>query len=379
MFYHIAPRLEQVWGPFRLLGSYLVLIGIGSTAAGLATWYFLPRCDHRLPTDRGKEVTPEGDVAKGKPTGAGVLIVLFLLPVLALVLPFSLRLWGTVACLVVVMITGYLDDRSTTPWNEYMKGALDLVIAIVTSLVLCGCGDVTVWIPLYKTPLPPVAPWIYVPLASVVLWTTINATNCSDGVDGLAGTLTLLSLFYLGGFLYLVIGHSEVSSYLLIPHNREGARWAVLLFSVAGALAGYLWHNAEPSAMLMGDAGSRFLGLLVGVAVLASGNPFLVVVTAPVVLVNGGTGIVKVVLLRVFKKLGFDVSRPQANAANNGDGNGGASASHLVIGLLHRIRFPLHDHCRYKLKWSNAQVLLRFVIVQAFVTPLLLVILVKLR
>ena len=376
MFYHLAPYLEQVRGPFRLLGSYLVLIGIGTTAAGLVTWFLLPRCDGCLPCDRGK-VAPEGEVAKGKPTGAGVLLVLFLLPVLALVLPFSPRLWGTVTCLVLVMLTGYLDDRSITPWNEYVKGALDLAIAVATSLVLCGCQDVVIWIPFYKNPLPPVSPWLYVPLASVVLWTTINATNCSDGVDGLAGTLTLLSLFYLGGFLYLVIGHSEVSSYLLIPHNRDGARWAVLLFSSAGALAGYLWHNAEPSTILMGDAGSRFLGLLVGVAVLASGNPFLAVVVAPVVLVNGGTGIVKIVLLRLFRKLGFDVSRPQPNGANGG--NGGASASHLVIHLLHRVRFPLHDHCRANLKWSNAQVLLRFVIVQAFLTPLLLVILVKVR
>jgi len=218
-------------------------------------------------------------------------------------------------------------------------------------------------------------------MSTVLLWFTMNATNCSDGVDGLAGSLTTLSLFYLGAFLYGVVGHVEVSKYLLVPHNPEGARWAILLFTVSGALAGYLWHNADPSRVLMGDAGSRFLGLLVGVAVLAAGNPFLIVVVAPVVLANGGTGLVKVALLRIFKRIGMDIvpsARKPAGDTVDGDGDGEA-AQPAVVRALHSIRFPLHDHCRKVLGWSNAQVLLRFILIQAFLTPILLALLVKVR
>jgi phospho-N-acetylmuramoyl-pentapeptide-transferase len=171
-----------------------------------------------------------------------------------------------------------------------------------------------------------------------------------------------------------------MAAYLLVPHNMEGAKWAVLIVSATGALAGYLWHNAEPSAVLMGDAGSRFLGLLVGIAVLASGNPALILVVAPVVLVNGGTGLVKLALLRALKRMGVDTRSPQKLAGAAQQSGGGAPPSQFVlVRLLHRVRLPLHDHCRKELRWSNPQVLLRFALLQVFLTPLLLGLLVKVR
>ncbi len=380
MLYHLSEYLStNVWGPFRLFGSHLFLIGTGMIVGGLTVWLLLPRLWGMLPRDRGRLHTPNPDAALGKPTGAGVLIVLLFLPVLALVMPFSVRLWSVVACLFAAMLTGYFDDRSEQPWGQWRKGSLDLVVAVAASLVMCKCGHATVWLPIVKEPLT-VSPFVYVPVAGVILWFTMNATNCSDGVDGLAGTLTSLSLFYLGGFLYVVIGHVEAAQYLLVPHDPEGARWAIMLMTAAGALGGYLWFNAEPSRILMGDAGSRFLGLLVGVAVLATGNPFLIVVVAPVVLANGGTGLLKILLLRAFKRLGFDVTPPASRVPNESapsanDRNG----QHVAVRVLHHLRFPLHDHCRKELGWSNAQVLLRFLLIQAFLTPLLLALLVKVR
>ncbi len=124
----------------------------------------------------------------------------------------------------------------------------------------------------------------------------------------------------------------------------------MMAFILLGVLAGYLWFNANPSTVLMGDAGSRPLGLLLGVFVLETGNPFLIVVVAGVLLVNGGTGLVKVALLRFFK-----------------------------IGIFRNVRFPLHDHLRKNRGWSNSQVLLRFVILQALITPILIVLLLKVR
>ncbi len=381
MLYHIAPYLTGIWGPFRLLMSHMFLIGTGTVLAGLIVFRLLPRCWGHLPTDRGREHTPSPDAARGKPTGAGVLLVVLLVPVLLLVLPFAAtRLWAIVGGLFLAMLTGYFDDRSAASWGQLRKGLLDLVVAFVTSVALCQFEPMVIWLPIVKQSLT-LSPAVYMTMSTVLLWFTMNATNCSDGVDGLAGSLTTLSLFYLGAFLYGVVGHVEVSKYLLVPHNPEGARWAILLFTVSGALAGYLWHNADPSRVLMGDAGSRFLGLLVGVAVLAAGNPFLIVVVAPVVLANGGTGLVKVALLRIFKRIGMDIvpsARKPAGDTVDGDGDGEA-AQPAVVRALHSIRFPLHDHCRKVLGWSNAQVLLRFILIQAFLTPILLALLVKVR
>ncbi|HOX57285.1 MAG TPA: phospho-N-acetylmuramoyl-pentapeptide-transferase [Candidatus Paceibacterota bacterium] len=374
MLYFFAPLLTECWGPIRLLGSHLVLIGIGAILAAWLSWLALWRWRGSLPLDRGRAFTPNSTVAVGKPTGAGFIMVLSLIPVLFLVVPLSGKMLQVNDCLALAMLTGFLDDRSALPWGEVRKGLLDLGVAALASFVLCQGQPMTIWLPFVKGSyiLTPVG---FVLLGTALLWITMNATNCSDGVDGLAGSLTLLSLFSLGALLYGVIGHKKISAYLLLPHNPEGAAWAVLIFSAAGALAGYLWHNAEPSRMLMGDAGSRYLGLLLGIAVLASGNPFLVLVVAPVVLLNGGTGLAKLALLRTFRRLGFDTSPGPADSA------AGAKGKRLVgvAPLLHKVRFPLHDHCRKNLGWSNAQVLMRFLLLQAFLTPLLIVLLFKVR
>jgi phospho-N-acetylmuramoyl-pentapeptide-transferase len=243
------------------------------------------------------------------------------------------------------------------------KGLLDLLICVAASIALCQLEPVRMWLPLVKGDFL-LSPWVFIPVSSGVMWFAINATNCTDGVDGLAGTLALLSLLYLGGFLYGVVGHKEISQYLLVTHNPEGAQWALLVFTFIGTLTAYLWFNANPSQMLMGDAGSRMIGLLMGVAVMASGNPFLIIVVAPIILVNGGAGLIKLGLLRMAKRLGFETAAD--------------TASHPVK-LLHRVRFPLHDHCRKHLNWSCAQVLMRFALLQAMLIPFLLVLLIKLR
>jgi len=371
MLFYYADALMKIWGPFRLFKSYLVLISLGTAAAGLLTWYVLPRAESLLPRDRGRAEAVQGAKSKGKPTGAGVVMTLVLLPVLALVLPATPEVWGATACLALAMLTGFGDDAAAVPWGPWRKGLLDLVVASLTACAMSGFMPAVIWLPLVKNEYV-LSFAAYLLVAVPVLWFSINATNCTDGVDGLAGSLTLLALFYLGVLLYGVVGHRVVASYLLVPHNRDGARWAVLVFAGTGALAGYLWHNAEPSRVLMGDAGSRMLGLLTGVAVLAAGNPFLILVVAPVILVNGGGGLVKLGLLRLLGRLGFDVRRP----ALRGDSD---ARPHILIRALHSIRFPLHDHCRRNLKWSNAQVLMRFVLIQAFLTPLLLVLLLKVR
>jgi phospho-N-acetylmuramoyl-pentapeptide-transferase len=294
------------------------------------------------------------------------------------VLPFAAMQWEVLACLFVVMLTGYLDDASDHPWGELRKGLLDLLLAAMTSLALCQGRPVTMWWPLLKSAAPDggivVPVWAFVIISSAVLWISINATNCSDGIDGLAGSLTLLSLANLGGFLYVVVGHVVVAKYLILPHNPDGARWAILIATSSGAFAGYLWHNAKPSEVLMGDAGSRFLGMLIGVAVIAAGNPFLILVVAPMILLNGASGLGKLVVLRVMRRLGFDTTSPERRAAN-----GATAPQHVVVRLLHSVRFPFHDHCRRNLHWSDPQVLVRFMLLQTFLTPFLLVLMVKVR
>lgn len=370
MLYYLSSILQQYWGPFRLFQSHALLLAGGTFTAALLTWILLPRLWNRLPRDRGKVLTQDlgGLQSAGKPTGAGFSVSLICLPVIIFFAP--LKCWDLAAFLSLygAMLFGYLDDRALVPWGELKKGLLDAVvsIAIATFLFLghsqvtcCNCGvpKMIVWLPFVKSVIA-MAWYVYIPIAAFVLWFTMNATNCSDGVDGLAGSLTLITLVMLAVILYVVVGYRPVAHYFLIPAIPDAARWAIVVMTVAGGFGGYLWYNAEPSKILMGDAGSRFLGILVATASLMTGNLFFVLALAPVVLVNGGGGLGKLVLLRLAKRLGFDIGEDT---------------------LIRRIRFPLHDHCKKNLGWKNSQVLMRFVLLQLMVMPILLLILLKVR
>lgn len=359
MLYYLSDLLQHLWGPFRLLKSHALLLGGGAFTAALLIGLFLPKLWDKLPRDRGKVLCKDlgGMKSAGKPTGAGFYVTLLALPVLLVFVPLSV---GDVCALIgmyAAMIFGYLDDKAEIPWGELKKGLLDAVCALLIALAIAFDHGTTVWFPFVKTVWEvPFA--LYVPAAAFLLWFTMNATNCSDGVDGLAGSLTEITLVMMSIFLYVIVGYQPVAEYFLLPTNPDGARWSILLMTVAGSFGGYLWFNAEPSKILMGDAGSRFLGILVGAAVLISGNPFLILAVAPIVLVNGGGGLAKLVLLRTAKKLKMDISDDA---------------------VIKRIRFPLHDHCKKNLGWSNAQVLMRFILLQLIFMPILLLIFVKVR
>ena len=380
MLYYLSQFLTPYWGPFRLLQSHALLLAGGTFTAAFLVWLLLPRLWDRLPRDRGKAICKDlgGMKSAGKPTGAGYYVTLVCLPVLLVFAP--LKFWDlmAVAMLYAAMLFGYLDDRAEIPWGELKKGLLDAVVSVAIACFIflghaehavagSGCESLRfaadaplrmiVWLPFFKGVW--LAPWwLYVPGTAFILWFTMNATNCSDGVDGLAGTLTVITLAMLAVILYVVVGYRPVAHYFLIPVYSEAARWAIVVMTVAGGFVGYLWFNAEPSKILMGDAGSRYLGILVATASMMSGNPFLFLALAPIVLVNGGGGLGKLVLLRLAKRLGFDI----------GEDN-----------VIRKIRFPLHDHCKKNLGWSNAQVLMRFTLLQLVVMPILLLILVKVR
>jgi len=375
MIFWLADNLTVVWGPFRLLRSHALLLAGGAFTAALLTWLLLPRLWGRLPRDRGKALCGDLDGMKsaGKPTGAGLIVSLCALPAILLFAPLQPWDLAAVGALYFAMLFGYLDDRALVPWGEVRKGMLDAVVSCAIAVFVFLGHHETVggepvmltWLPFFKGTVMLnevgvwcVPAWLYVPVAAFVLWFTMNATNCSDGVDGLAGTLTEIALVMLAVVLYVVVGYRPVAHYFLIPVYAEAARWAIVVMTVAGAFAAYLWYNAEPSKILMGDAGSRYLGILVATASLMTGNPFIVLALAPIVLVNGGGGLAKLVLLRVAKRLGFDI----------GEGS-----------IIRRIRFPLHDHCKKNLKWSNAQVLMRFVLLQLLVMPILMLVLLKVR
>jgi len=351
MLYYLADLLADYFGPLRLFTSYLFLTGMGLISCWILSWWLLPKFAKNLPSDRGKIYAVQPEAAKGKPTGAGIVVIIIYLVILLLVLPFDIEFLIIMACILFAMIFGYLDDKSEKPWSEYLKGFFDLLISLIAActLYLFKFQHTEIWVPFTKIVFT-LHPAVFISGATILIWVVINAINCTDGIDGLSGALSIIALLGLGTILYFVVGHTDIAARLLLPHYPDGAKWAIMAFSMIGCLAGYMWHNAYPSSILMGDAGSRALGLLIGVLVINTGNPFIILTVATVVIVNGGTGLIKVALLRFFK-----------------------------IGIFHNVRFPLHDHFRHNKGWSNTQVLIRFTVLQCLITIILVVLFIKIR
>ena len=285
MLYYLGDLLN--WGPARLLQSYSVLIVIALYVGFFCVWKFLPKFYRFLPSDRGREFTLTAEAAKGKPTGSGVVFISMFVILCFLIVPLNLQQALILVLTWVMMLTGFLDDRSTKSWGEYLKAFLDLVVTVAAATVLAltikgdsPAGKIYFWLPFLPNPVS-VPVWLYILVGTVILWASVNTTNCTDGVDGLSSTLVLFALIMMGCIFYLVLGHSEIASYLLFPghdleeaksliieyfpHFTDGASWAVITFGLSGILLGYLWHNAYPSKVLMGDAGSRALGFFIGV------------------------------------------------------------------------------------------------------------------
>ena len=301
------------WGEnaFTMLSAILISFA--------ATIILMKLLSGKLPHDQGRAFAVEGALSKGKVRGVGIVFVLVFAATILLYDHIDLEKVLYVAVIVAAMFTGFFDDASSKPWNEYLKGALDLFLALVVAanyLYFHG-NTFRVTYPWYVYVELPY--WLAALLIIILVWTSINVTNCTDGVDGLSATLTIITL---GSFLLCQD----------LP-DASGDRLFITVFIVV--LSAYLWFNANPSSMLMGDAGSRAMGMMIAVVTLLSGYPLLYIPFAIVMILDGGLGLLKVALLRFLK-----------------------------IKILVNVRCPLHDHARKTKEWSNTQVVFRFAVIQ---------------
>lgn len=268
-----------------------------------------------LPKDQGRLYAVDGSKSKGKIRGVGlVLTVTFIISTL-LFLPFDREYIVYCILLFAMMLSGYLDDASKNPWSDYKKGAIDLVLSILTMWNFLNYNGTAIQVLAHRIEIP--VP-VYFVLGVVLIWISINVTNCSDGVDGLCASLCCVAF----------------ASFSILFSVQLGSYGATCLVLVSILLA-YLCFNSKPSSMLMGDAGSRALGFYLAVISMKSDHPFVFLLLAAVIIVDGGIGLVKIFLLRFFK-----------------------------ISILKHTRTPLHDHARKGKGWSDTQVVFRFSIIQ---------------
>ena len=300
-----------------LKGSVNVSLSYAMIALGsfFITFFALKYFMRILPKDQGREFAVNGELSEGKPRGAGVIFITTFVLSVALFVPLS---WENVINLVLIyaaMLTGFFDDAAEKPWGELKKGLLDVVISAGISLNFVLNNDTSIGFFGWEWDLPKV---VYFLLGMILVWASINVTNCSDGIDGLCGSLSVVTIFLIGRISF---GHG-------------GLELAMIM-----TLLAYLWYNASPSKLLMGDAGSRAIGVFIAVSVMQSRRPLMFIPLAIVLILDGGLGLVKLTIRRVLKNNTF----------------------------MDNIRTPLHDHARKNKGWSDTQVVIRFVIIQIVV------------
>ena len=274
-----------------------------------------------LPQDQGRAFAVNGALSKGKLRGVGIVFVADFIIMSLIFMPLSAELVIYLLLLFLIMLSGYLDDASDKPWNEYKKGLIDLCISVATMVTFLVNNSSDIMFGSMKIMLPPP---LYFVLGVILIWVAINVTNCSDGVDGLSASLVIVTV---------------MSFERLYSENLGSMGMGALLFVMA--LLAYLVFNASPSSMLMGDAGSRAMGFFIALIAMKSGHPLAYLILSLVLILDGGLGLLKVSLIRFFK-----------------------------IYIFKDIRFPIHDHVRKNLGWSDTQVVIRFVIAQIVLSVL---------
>ena len=299
-----------------------ILAFLGIIFAFVATVVATAKLSPLLPKDAGREFAHDGKLSAGKPRGAGIIFVLAFVAATLIFAPLNAEIVIYLILIVISMMTGFLDDASKNPWGEYKKGFLDLCVAAMVAFTFLKYNPSTVELVLFGlTIVLPKA--VFAILTIVLVWVSVNVTNCSDGVDGLSGTLTIITL---------------MTIYCIDRIKGIEGSFSLLILIFAVCILGYLWYNATPSRLMMGDAGSRAMGLFISIAILKTGSPLLYLLVAIVLILDGGLGLIKVSLLRFLK-----------------------------IHILKNVRTPLHDHVRKVWDWSNTQTVYRFAIIQIII------------
>ncbi|MFC1490993.1 phospho-N-acetylmuramoyl-pentapeptide-transferase [Nitrospinota bacterium] len=308
----------------------------------------------------GEEIRDDGPQThfskEGTPTMGGLLILFSVIVSVLLWNDLTNRfIWLVLFVLVGYGVLGFADDflkvvlknkKGITPLRKFaLQSALGLVAgyALYSGFVETSFRSVVMF-PFFKNLQPDLGIW-YVPYAAIVIVATSNAVNLTDGLDGLA-----IGPFMVAAGAYLVFsyvaGHAGIAKYLLVLPVRGGGELAIACGALFGAGLGFLWFNAYPAQIFMGDVGALPLGAALAAIALSIKQEILLFLVGGLFVLEALSVIVQVVS---FKMTGQRVFRMA----------------------------PLHHHFEEK-GWSEPKVTVRFWIV-AVVLALLSLSTLKLR
>lgn len=276
MIYHLLYPLHTTFSSFNVF-RYITFRTIYAAITALVICFVLgPWLIRKLRALKiGQPIREDGPDShfskEGTPTMGGILIIFAAV--------ISTFLWSNLNVgyvWMIMMVTlgfgliGFMDDyrklvsKNSKGVSGKVRLLLEIAIALFVSLILyykSGFGS-NVTIPFFKTVLPDLG-WAYVLLSTFIIVGAANAVNLTDGLDGLAiGPAITCFMTYLL-FAYFA-GNIKIAGYLQIPYVPGTGELAVFCGAMVGAGIGFLWYNAYPAQVFMGDTGSLPLGAALG-------------------------------------------------------------------------------------------------------------------
>jgi phospho-N-acetylmuramoyl-pentapeptide-transferase len=236
--------------------------------------------------------------------------------------------------LIGIVASIYLAFSVSAPTNSKV---LELFLAWVQSgFSLDLPNKIDLIVPFFKTFSYPLGVWGFIALTYCVIVGTSNAVNLTDGLDGLAIMPTIMVGSALGLFAYLT-GHVGYSKYLLIPHIPGAGELLIFCGAMAGAGLAFLWFNAHPAEVFMGDVGALALGGALGTVAVIIRQEIVLFIMGGIFVVETVSVIMQVTYFKFTKK-------------------------RYGIGKRLFLMAPLHHHFEQK-GWKETQVVVRFWII----------------
>jgi phospho-N-acetylmuramoyl-pentapeptide-transferase len=284
-----------------------------------------------------REDGPQGHFAKrGTPTMGGLLILVALTVSVVLWMNVtSVYVWATLIVIAGFGLIGFLDDYDKVKKAHHagLKGrtrlTLEFLIAGFATWLMVSHSGTDLHIPFVQQPIADLG-WLYIPFGAFVIVAFGNAVNLTDGLDGLATMPVIIaSLAFL--LIAYMVGNAIYAQYLGVPHILGAGDLTVVLMAMVGAGLAFLWFNAPPAAVFMGDTGSLALGGALGAIAVATHHEFVLVIIGGLFVVEALSVVIQVL---VYKRTGKRVF----------------------------LMAPIHHHFEH-IGWSEATIVIRFWII----------------